>query len=927
MDIGKVASIGCIVIAVLSAGVLTACGSKDTKSFISSAKTYLGKSDYAAAVIQLKNALQNDPDNREARVLLAATLLESGDAVGAEREARKAIGLHAPDDRTYPVLARALVAQGQFKKLGSELADVRPTDPSARSEIDTALAIAALASGSGEKAEQLIDAAITDQPKNARALLFKAQLVARGSGGPAAARPYVERALAAIPDHVEALVMRADIDQAEGKRAEAQKDLERAVDAHPNSILARSTLFSFAIQSRNLELAKAQLAKLREVAPKDLRTAYADALLASITGENARARDAIQTVLAARPDNLPSQFLLGLVDYQLGNYASAENTLRRVVAKAPNDATARHALALTYLRSGDAKQAIEALAPVLERFPDNPVLLRTAGEAYLASGNLALAERAYARANDVDKSNVGSQVRLAQVRLAAGDTKRAFDDLESLATQDASAYQADLALFSAHMRRREYDKALAAVDALEKKQPKAAMVPNLRGTVYLAKRDLKQARSSFEKALALQPDFLPAARNLAVVDVQEGKVAAARARYEAMLAKNPKSDAILLALAEVQALSGDPPDKVRETMLKAIAANPSSVQARMALLSFETRRGDSKAAMAAAQSALGAIPDNAQLVEALAAAQLNAGEANQAIETFKKLAAMQPKNPLPLLRLAEAQVAMKDYASAIDSDRKALAMKPDLVAGIVALTKTYLAAGQPDAAIAEARRLQKTYSDKAAGYVLEGEIRLSQKKLPEAIVAFKSAMDRQQLPPVVARYYVVLQAAGKAKEASALATKWMVEHPDDPTLPLLMAEENQRKNDLASAKAGYLKVLDIDPDNVSALNNLAWILADQKDAKAVEYAERAHRLAPFNSAIVDTLGWTLARSGDATRGVELLRMAARLSPANAEIRLHLAKTLIQTGDKSGARRELSDLTKLDKDAPARIEAEKLLATL
>jgi putative PEP-CTERM system TPR-repeat lipoprotein len=288
---------------------------------------------------------------------------------------------------------------------------------------------------------------------------------------------------------------------------------------------------------------------------------------------------------------------------------------------------------------------------------------------------------------------------------------------------------------------------------------------------------------------------------------------------------------------------------------------------------------------------------------------------------------LQPQNPLALLRVAEAQIALKDYSAAIETERKALALKPDLAQTILAITKTYLIAGQPDAAIAEARKIQKAKPDQGGGYALEGEILYAQKKFPEASPAFKTALDRHPIPVFAARYYAALHAANKAADANAMANKWIAAHPDDATIPLILAEESQKNKDLAAAKSGYRKVLDIDPDNVAALNNLAWILADEKDAGALEYAERAHRAAPFNPNVLDTLGWTLARSGQAKRGAELLRMATRLAPGNAEIRLHLAKALIDSGDKSGARQELAVLTKLDKASPIRVEAEKLQAAL
>ncbi len=304
-----------------------------------------------------------------------------------------------------------------------------------------------------------------------------------------------------------------------------------------------------------------------------------------------------------------------------------------------------------------------------------------------------------------------------------------------------------------------------------------------------------------------------------------------------------------------------------------------------------------------------------------------AGHPDQAIDTFKRLVQLQPQNPLVLLRLAEAQVAVKDYSGAIDSERKALALKPELAPAVAALTKTYLMAGKADQAVAEARGIQKEHPDQAGGFALEGELMMAQKKWSEAALAFKMGLDRQPIPQLAVLYYAALQNSGKAADGTAMANKWMKDHPDDATMPLFLAEQEQQRNNVAEAKSGYQKVLSIDANNVIALNNLASILSDEKDPKALEYAERAHQLAPFNPSIMDTLGWTLTRSGDTKRGVQLLQMATRLDPGQAEIRLHLAQALAQSGDKAGARKELTELTKLDKSSPIRAEAEKLLGTL
>jgi putative PEP-CTERM system TPR-repeat lipoprotein len=924
METISLRTLGCALL-LAGAAVLAGCG-KDTVAFVASAKSYIAKSDYQAAIIEVKNALQKEPNNGEARLLLAQALLHSGDAVGAEAEVRKAIAAGVSGDLTYPILARALVAQRQFAKAIKELEGQRLASADARAEVAASLAAANASLGKLDVARMQLDNALAEQPGNVRALLLKAQLAGYGRDLQGALG-LIDAALKSSPDDVDALLMKAEFEVANNRRDNAQKLMEHAIAAHPLSVAARSSLATLAATSGKMDIAKAQVAKMKEIQPRDFRTMYADALVAFIGGENARAHDVLVQLLSARPDHLPSMMLSGMVDFQLGSYATAEDVLVKVVSRRPGDTIARRTLAALYLRTGRAPNALDVLEPLLKQANNDAVTLRIAGEAYLATGQAQLAASAYERANQVDKSNVASQVRLAQVRFATGETTRAFGELEAISANSPTSNQADLALFSAHLSRREFDKALAVVDALEKKQAKSPLPSQLRGVVYFAKRDLKSARASFEKALEIQPDFDAAASTLATLDIQEGKPQMARERYDRLLAKHPKNEQLLLGSAAIMEMTGAQPDQVRSAFDKAVNANPNSVRTRLARIGYDVRRRDVKSALAATQAALAAIPKDPRLMDLLATIQLMGGDFNQAIDTLKQVVTLQPENPAPLLRLAELQTSMKDYAGAIENQRKALALKPDLPQAVASMARTYVASGRPEAAIAEARKQQKEHPDLALGYGIEGEVLAAQHKWAEAATVFKTALARQPASAIAMRLYVVQQSAGQHAEANAMADKWIKDHPKDTGLVELIAQQSQQRKAFTEAIGGYKRVLDIDPDDVSSLNNLAWILTEQNDPKGVEYAEHAHRLAPMNPNVLDTLGWALTRKGEAKRAVELLRMASALAPAQAEIRLHLAKAQADSGDKAGARLTLTELSKLDKNSPIRAEAEKLLATL
>jgi putative PEP-CTERM system TPR-repeat lipoprotein len=396
-----------------------------------------------------------------------------------------------------------------------------------------------------------------------------------------------------------------------------------------------------------------------------------------------------------------------------------------------------------------------------------------------------------------------------------------------------------------------------------------------------------------------------------------------------MLAKEPKNEQLLLAIAELTTMSGGSVADTRAALERAVDANPESARSRITLISYLLRVRDTKAALAAAQAAQAqpSLRGEPQVIDALAATQLAAGETNAAIETLKRLVQIAPQNPTVWLQLANAYAMSKDFEGAIDASRKAVALSPDLAQSWVGLAKAYLAAGRPDDAIAEARKLQRERPKKSFGHMLEAELLGQQGRWQQAAAAAKEGLAREPNPLLAVRYQIALANAGREQEATAFGQRWLKEHPKDMIVRAYFAQQSQQRKDWRAAVAHYEAALESDPDNVVMLNNLAWVLGEAGDPKAREVAERAYRQAPFNPSVIDTLGWVALQQGDAARAAQLLRMATRLAPNDPTIRMHYAKALIKTGDRAGAKRELDAITASDRGAPLKSEAEKLRGEL
>lgn len=914
-------------IATLTALLLAAagCSKNSPEDMLASAKGYLEKNDHAAATIQLKNALAKAPDSPEVRFLLGRALLDSGDPVAAEVELRKAIELKFAADQVTPALARAMLAQGKFKKAIDELGKASLTSAEAKADLKTSMGQAYAQLGNLDAAQGAFDEAVAGKGDYAPALLGQARLKAMAQDLPRA-KEMVEAILVKAPQNAEAWHFKGDLLRAEARSDEAIAAYRKVIEIRPQMLTAHAAIIMLHMGGNKPDLAGKQLEAMQKVAAKAPLTLYMEALTAYGQKNMALAKTATDALLKVQPDNPQALQLAGIIAYDGRSDIQAQDYLSKALQRSPGFVHGRRVLVLSYLRSGQPTKALATLQPLLQGKDTEASWLALAGETYMQSGDAATAAEYFAKAAKTDPKNTRTQTALALARMQTGRADQAFAELEQIAAAD-SDITADMALIAASMQQKQFDKALKAIANLEKKQPNNPAGPNLRGGVLLAKGDSEGARKSFERALALNPAFLPAATSLARLDLAAKKPDEARKRFEAVLAKDPKNVQAMLAIAELRAQAGGSTDEVAGLIGKAINAAPQEAGPRVALVGHYLRAKDNGKALTAAQEAMSTLPDRPEILDIAGRVMQLTGDTNQALAIYGKLAALMPSTAHPYLRMAEIQVAAKNKDGARASLTRGLALQPDSLPMHRAMIMLDVDAGRFLEALARARDVQKAQPKAAIGHLLEGDIYIAQKAWGQAAGAYRAGLKVAESTELAERLHVVLMADGKAAEAGQFADGWIKGHPKDSGFRFFLADSANKRQDYAAAVAQYRSLLGAQPNNPAILNNLAWSLGRMRDPKAIEYAEQANKLAPNQPAIMDTLGVLLVEQGNVERGLDLLGKAVALAPQAADVRLNLAKGLIKAGRKPAAKAELETLAKLGDKFPAQAEVSGLLKGL
>ena len=398
------------------------------QTLVAEARQYQQKGDNKAAIIQLKNALQKNPDDSEARYLLGTIYSKPMIQNRPKIELRRALSLGMSPDKVLPGLGNALLLQGQFQKVLDETKQVSGEKESA--EISSLRGNAYLGLGKGPEAKESFERALKNKPGFPDALIGLAKYSLLEKDIDSATR-FSDQAVSQNPQNPDAWLFKGDLLRARGETEPALAAYDQVLKLQPDNTSAHISKATLEIASGKFDAAKADIDAARKETPNNLIVIYTQALLDFRQGKSAAALESLQQVLRAAPEHMPSILLAGAVQYSLGSMPQAEQHLKKYLEKDPGNLYARKLLASTLMKSHQSQNAIEVLTPALKDAQQDAQLFALAGELYMQAGDFTKATEYFAKASALAPKAAGLHSALGLSKLALGENDRAVAEMET----------------------------------------------------------------------------------------------------------------------------------------------------------------------------------------------------------------------------------------------------------------------------------------------------------------------------------------------------------------------------------------------------------------------------------------------------------------------------------------------------------------
>ncbi len=864
--------------------------------YLEDAREEIANDDPRTAIIHLRNALKDDPDNVQARSLLGELLLEQGKITAARDHLNRAFDT-APDADIAMLLGYVLLAEGEAETaLGfARRNKIQFGEDIGRLPLLEAEALLSLKRS--DEAAAALAPYLRDKPLDADALVINARLKI-ATGDLAGATASIARALEVDSSSLQALWTKVDVDAAAGRFDLAHADVDRLAEqapGNPQIEVARASIF---ISAGRLTEARKRLETVLTDRPGMPSASLLLATIMAAEGDYVGTQRQLERLNKRAKSSKTYLLLSGLANAVEHRYAIAETLLSDYVEQSPGDRSARRLLGNVQLNAGLDSSAITTLAPLAG--PSDP------GEQALDLPALQLLASAQIRAGRLDDAEDTLRRLIEDGSPAMAEQASAL--LAMLENDASGADRHDAARALDHIHHGDSRKALAVLDDLTARQPDNVTFLNLQGITRFRAGDEAGAREAFNAILAIDSEHDEAIRALDQLDFRAGNVEVLEQRLLARLQERKEKGQVLertaLDLATlIVKKSGD--QAAYDFLAAEAAAQPTSLGLREALITQAAALGRPVAEEPWLDQLMALGDDGAK--DAYRMAGILAGRYRKpelAAKAFDRLASASPDDPEPKIALARAYYVLGDPTSTRMNALAALAIDPAHELGNRILVELAIETGDEDQAQRHIEDLEAHAP--ALAQELLALVHIRGGREDEAFDILETALSTFRDPSLAHALFIHRRQAGRHDEAIEGLRSWLVRQPGDAMAMDLLGDAYVEQGELGLALRYYEQAISMSGDNPPLLNDLSWVRHALGLPDAAEAAKRAYTMAPLPE-IADTLGWILTREGEIKGGLPLLREALGARPDNPTIRYHLAFALAEDEQLEEAEATLASL--------------------
>jgi cellulose synthase operon protein C len=872
---------------------------KSSDAYLRDAEHYSTKGNLRGAEIELRNAIKEFPNDPAVRARLADVYLQQGNFASAEREARAAGDLGADEKDFLPILADALLRRSQF---GTVLAAIQPgsRDPVLESKLRLALGVAATATRDLDRAEEMLRDAVRLDPSAENPKLQLARFLNEKHGDEA--NEVIDAAIAANPHSIEALQVKGEILRARGDQDAAKRmfdDVLRLDAKNTRALLSRAEI---SIDQGDLAAADADIGSVLRVDPNHFLANYLRGL-EFFKQHNYLAADRICDRISSGFSNFPAGYYLqGATKFSLGQFSKAETILGNYLSRVPDDARAVRLTARAALQQHRASRAIDYLKPLADKSSRDAATLAALGEAYMADGKPALALQQFEKAAALDPQDPTIKTKAAVSAIDAGDRQLGLLQLEQVfGESETGATAAGPALALGELRAGHVDKAADVVATLIKRDAANPLYQWLLGVVRVAQHDKPGAEAAFRAALAREPGFSAAARDLAQLYLAVGGTSDARKIYTEFLSKKPDDVTGLLGLADI-AIAEEKWSEAIDNISRARSVARDDPAPGLKLVSLYEKRRDWNSAKSVAGELATRFPRDANVIEAQARSQFEAGNTTGALSSYRLAHELAPSSAPILSRYIALLNQTKNFREARDVLRDAVDREPRNRSLKAELIRTEAEVDGLDGALFEARRLAKDDPEGVFYDLISAELYEKAGRAPAAVgLLEKTAAAHPSDDNLIIVFSRLLSRIGDFARAEAALRSRLQEDPKNVAIGAALAPLYMAIGRPDAAKAVYRDLLAQRQTDIGLLLALADIAISERNwPEASTYIARAQSAAPNDPAATLTLVNMHALRQDWNSATAAVAELAKKFPKNSEVLDAQARVQLGSGDTEGA---------------------------